>query len=419
MPFVQSGMQAYTATLLTIRTVVFFLRTGCTVCWFGKPWLFETSEGGRFLSTGLRSLGVVGIKLGQYLSQRPDLLTDACRVEMAHLTDRNPPVPWSYLQPRCLFDDLSHVDTDPLGTGSLAQVHRVKWHGKPSVLKVLLPGDETVRVELNVCRFFLNTLRHLGILPVRWDTFIDATESQLDLQHEANELEYAYHLFGGPRGHHIGGTCIKVPQLRHNSPRCIIMEQATGQPLHSLPINSDASRTAHRARKAALLHMTTSGDQRFHADLHDGNVLFDTDLNTLWLIDFGLCVHPPLNWVSPLPPIIHYAANPSCPAAASNMLCAVFSIEASEAMTLLPIFHDMFSSSDQEKTKQKDTAKHLTNPAVDLRKTATNDITVIQPVPQSLRSSTVNFFRFTRRVDLSIAPHTIAYFMQLIAIGDM
>jgi predicted unusual protein kinase regulating ubiquinone biosynthesis (AarF/ABC1/UbiB family) len=375
--------QAYIAASLSFRVSLILMGIGVNVCWYGKTWLTETSDGGTFLSSSLRSVGVIGIKLGQYCSQRPDIFSDTCRLELSRLTDRNQPVPWTKLHTQCEIDNISLVDSCPLGTGSLAQVHPIEWQTKASVLKILLPDYEKTRFELQCCRFFLESLQYIGVLPIKWDTFMDATERQLDMRNEAEELVYAHTLFGGTEGLVLGGTRIRVPELFCQSRLCIVMERATGKSLHSLRNNVEVTQIANRARKAALVYMTTSGDRRFHADLHDGNVLFDNDSNTLWLIHFGLCSHPPQGWTSPLSSILRYAADNTCRNAARDMVSSIFSISEAEAIELMPVFHEIFG----------------------------------QTANPSISESTRAFFQFTRHVKKVIEPHTLAYgMMQLLAI---
>ena len=372
-------------TRLIGRASLVGLRVGGTLLWSGLPWISETAIGGRWLATTLGSMGVIGIKLGQYLSQRPDIFNTASRRELARLTDQNESVPWSDLQPRCVIEGMSSAETPAIGTGSLAQVHRVQWQQEYAVAKVLLPGDTTVLMELRICRYGLELLCRLGLLPIRWDLFLDETERQLDLRHEADELAYAYELFGGAEGLLLSNaTRIRVPCLHHASRHCLIMEQARGRSLHDWSISSRDGQRAFHARTQVLEYMTTSGDRRFHADLHDGNVWYDESEDTLWLIDFGLCAHPPPDWEPPLGPMLAYTGHPDQSDNLVALLGCLFSIDATEALSLVPLFQE-----------------------------------VMAPVATcgTIQGATKAFLTFTRRVGHRIGPHTMAYFMQLIVTG--
>jgi hypothetical protein len=74
------------------------------------------------------------------------------------------------------------------------------------------------------------------------------------------------------------------------------------------------------------------------------------------------------------------------------MLCSIFDISIGYASQLLPELQTMCAGTEQ--TEQSATTGG------------------------NIRESTAMFFTFTRKVGVLIAPHTISYFMQLIAIGE-
>jgi len=367
------------------RMSIIMVSIGLHTSWFGKHWLLSTCDGGQYLCRQCVSLGVIGIKLGQYLSQRPDLLAADCRLELSRLTDRNETIPWSDLRNRVA----ETVEVDPrvlaVGTGSLAQVHAVVWKQQDAVVKVLLPGEAYIFAQLQVCRWVLDTLCILGILPIRWNDFISDTERQLDLRQEVRELEYAYNNFGKSEGILLNNVRVRVPRVLSSTRTSIVMERAIGSPLHQLTPGTNPYRLANRARAAAFTHMTSSGDRRFHADLHDGNLLYDEKNQTLWLIDFGLCTHPPRNWEFPLPLIMLSSVDPHNLALSTSMLEALFSIPASRALKLV----------------------------TDFQNTVVNTKTTMLP---NLHNSTLVFFAFANRHKLVIQPATVACFMQLLVI---
>jgi ubiquinone biosynthesis protein len=80
----------------------------------------------------LQELGPTFIKLGQFLSLRPDLLPAEWIRELEQLQDRVDPQPWEDLRP--LLDQthprwsewLVELDPTPLGSASIAQVHAAR-----------------------------------------------------------------------------------------------------------------------------------------------------------------------------------------------------------------------------------------------------------------------------------------------------
>jgi ubiquinone biosynthesis protein len=100
------------------------------------------------LRRACEELGTMFVKLGQMLSTRGDLLPDAYRAELAKLQDEVAPVPASAIAgviredlgapPEKLF---AFFDPEPLGSGSIGQVHAARlFGGRDVVVKVRKPG---------------------------------------------------------------------------------------------------------------------------------------------------------------------------------------------------------------------------------------------------------------------------------------
>ncbi len=103
-------------------------------------------------------LGSAFIKLGQLLSARPDVLPAGYVEELSHLQDQVPSFPFAVVQAR-LEEELGErcaeiVDLEerPLGSASLAQVHRASLRsGRQVVFKIQRPGLERLfRLDLEV-----------------------------------------------------------------------------------------------------------------------------------------------------------------------------------------------------------------------------------------------------------------------------
>jgi len=103
--------------------------------------------------------GAMFIKLGQLLSTRGDLLSEAHRTELAKLQDEVAPLPVKVIA-EVIREDLgappdqifAFFDREPLGSGSIGQVHAARLpDGREVVLKVRKPGvDDLVRMDLEI-----------------------------------------------------------------------------------------------------------------------------------------------------------------------------------------------------------------------------------------------------------------------------
>ncbi|HET9012143.1 MAG TPA: AarF/UbiB family protein, partial [Gemmatimonadaceae bacterium] len=109
----------------------------------------------------LELLGPTYIKLGQILSLREDILPRAVTTELRHLLNQLPVVPFPRFCDLVVADlgrplDLmfARVDPVPLGSASIAQIHRARTiEGDEVVLKVVKPGvRETLRRDSRLLR---------------------------------------------------------------------------------------------------------------------------------------------------------------------------------------------------------------------------------------------------------------------------
>ena len=109
----------------------------------------------------LERLGPTYIKLGQIMAVREDLLPRSVTDELKNLFDQAPAVAFPILQVlietelgRPLTELFNQVEEQPLGSASLAQVHRATTRsGQAVVIKVLKPGvRETVLADLTLLR---------------------------------------------------------------------------------------------------------------------------------------------------------------------------------------------------------------------------------------------------------------------------
>ncbi|MCB1771767.1 MAG: hypothetical protein KDJ31_19030 [Candidatus Competibacteraceae bacterium] len=107
----------------------------------------------------LERLGPTYIKLGQILAVREDMLPHAITDELKNLFDQAPAVSFSIIRAlieaeleRPLTELFLHIEEQPLGSASLAQVHRATTRdGQAVVVKVLKPGvRELVLVDLRL-----------------------------------------------------------------------------------------------------------------------------------------------------------------------------------------------------------------------------------------------------------------------------
>jgi ubiquinone biosynthesis protein len=230
----------------------------------------------------LEAMGSTYIKLGQVLALREDILPPAITRELANLLDRLPVVPYerfvelvSAALGRPALEVFAEIDPRPLGSASIAQIHRGRTaEGDDVVLKLVKPGiRETLRrdaVLLKILGVFLQ-VPLARFQPRRMiGEFVEYTFKEVDLRREADNAENFAANFADVED-------VVFPRIfRPYSGRDLLcMEYLEGlKPsdprVQALP-EEDKDRLVDLGA-AAIIRMLYR-DGFFHADLHPGNLL--------------------------------------------------------------------------------------------------------------------------------------------------
>jgi ubiquinone biosynthesis protein len=254
----------------------------------------------RSLTTALNEAGVVFIKFGQMLANRPDVVPDVFVRELANLRTRADPEPWPLIEAaidaalgRPNGDAFATVEREPLAAASVAQVHRGRLHdGAEVVLKVQRPGArKQVAVDtdilLRLSRWLERTTAWGAALGVH--RLAEGFAASL-----AEELDYTVELANmrGLADDGAQGRRLRVPRgyPEYSSRTLLVMEGLVGTPvgdageLLSTLDTDQRQELAARLAGEVLRQVTVTGV--FHADLHMGNILIGPD-HELAMLDFG------------------------------------------------------------------------------------------------------------------------------------
>lgn len=248
----------------------------------------------------IEELGPTFIKLGQILSNRPDLIPRELQVELQKLQENVPPFPAREAVAsivnelgRPMREIFREFDRDPVAAASIAQLHRA-----------VLPSGETVAVKvqrpglLDLVGVDVEILRELAALVERYvpasksigpgdlvDEFERAIHQELDFRREAASIER----FGSQFSE---DDRIMVPKVYHDysTRKLLTMEFIDGRPLADLL--SEDPRDAEEGKRVAELGADLTLKQIFqngffHADPHPGNIFVLHDGRICYL-DFGL-----------------------------------------------------------------------------------------------------------------------------------
>lgn len=295
------------ARSLRIWSAVLSLVVG--LWWDGKDWTYpggvseqrrqvRQQRRARWLTNELISLGSAFIKLGQLLSARPDVLPAGYVEELAHLQDRVPAFPFVTVQAlleqelgeRCA--EIIDLEEQPLGSASLAQVHRASLRsGRQVVFKIQRPGLERLfRLDLEVMQQVAAVMqRH-----PRWGEGRDwvsvAQECRRVLLRELDfrlEAEHAARF----RQQFFDDAGIRIPSViwELSTRRVLCLDFLPGIKITDrsalVEAGIDPAAVAEKGAASYLQQLVRFGF--FHADPHPGNLAVAAD-GALIYYDFGM-----------------------------------------------------------------------------------------------------------------------------------
>lgn len=230
----------------------------------------------------LEILGPTYIKLGQVLALRQDILPPTVTDELKNLLDRLPVVDFDrYIKlieadvKRPVAEMYSWIDPIPLGSASIAQIHRATTiEGDQVILKVVKPG---IRETLNRDAVLLRILGLMlqAILPQYRPKqlikeFVEYTRREVDLRREADNAETFAANF-----HDLPGVVFPRIYRQYSGTRVLCMEFLKGYKPGAPETQNltDEERDHLVDLGAASIIRMLFLDGFFHADLHPGNLL--------------------------------------------------------------------------------------------------------------------------------------------------
>lgn len=256
------------------------------------------------LAAALMELGPSYIKLGQFLSTRPDIVGAELAAGMTQLQDRLPPFPTDEAR-AIIAEDLGRpVEalyasfSDAVAAASIAQVHRARTladdtdaEGRDVAVKVLRPGVEQ-RFATDLDSYFwvaelverysepARRLRPVEIV----QTLADSVRLEMDFRLEAAAISEMAENVARDAG-------FRVPRVdwERTARHVLTLEWVDGIAASDraalVAAGHDMKALGARVIQSFLTHALRDGF--FHADMHQGNLFVDAD-GTLVAVDFGI-----------------------------------------------------------------------------------------------------------------------------------
>jgi len=250
-------------------------------------------------ASAFQEIGPAAIKLGQTLATRPDIVGDEAAHNLLSLQDSLPPLPFAAIQAEMersfelpLDAIFSHIDPIPVGSASIAQVHKgVTTEGRTVAIKVLRPGirERFVR-DIDTYEWAAAHLEELGGEARRLRprqviaNFKRWTNRELDLRREAaSASELAEYMRG------FEGYCVPSVDWDRSNSRVMTIEWIDGIKIGDVEALRDAGHDLPALAKRLVLAFLNQAISAgfFHADMHQGNLFVRPD-GMIVAIDFGI-----------------------------------------------------------------------------------------------------------------------------------
>jgi ubiquinone biosynthesis protein len=250
-------------------------------------------------AAAFQAIGPAAVKLGQTLATRPDLVGEEAARNLLTLQDALPPVTFARIRAEIeatfeapLESLYSEFDPEPVGSASIAQVHRaITTEGRPVAVKIRRPGiDKQFARDIETYEWAAAHLEALGGEASRLRprqviaNFRRWTLRELDLRREAasaSELsdamaavpEYEVPAIDWDRTNSRVMTMSWIDGIKISRRDALI---AAGHDMETLAAN-----LVHAFLRQAI------AEGFFHADMHQGNLFVKAD-GTIAAVDFGI-----------------------------------------------------------------------------------------------------------------------------------
>ena len=243
-------------------------------------------------------LGPTFVKLGQFLSMRPDVVPYDIVLELRKLQDQVPPLPFEVMRPilveglgREPSEVFDEFDETPTASASLAQVYiaRLREGGQQVAVKIQKPGiREKIEVDFDLAKWLAGilhqrvpTLRAMD-LPAVVQEAREWMMRELDFRLEANNQEYFNTLNKYPEKVYAPNVYRDV-----SSEYVLVMDRVVGKSVRDAGDYSPEQRKVFAANGSTSIAHQIFISGFFHADPHAGNI-FITEDGRLCFLDWGL-----------------------------------------------------------------------------------------------------------------------------------
>lgn len=279
--------------------------------WLNPFYLFSNRfiPRGQRLTLALQKAGPLFVKFGQILSTRHDLLPKDMIEHLIRLQDQVPPfsskTALTLIDANVGVENFSHIETTPLASASIAQVHAATLkNGDQVVIKILRPNiAQLLKRDIALLRFIAKKLErrmqksNKQISPL---LMVDEIDIMLNLEiNLINEAAHAEQLKENVKTNYRKNVYIPKIHWDYCSENILTLERIHGIPMMNISAIEASSVNRNRLAKECVDIFFTQifHDNYFHADLHPGNIFINAtqpENPIIELVDFGIVGSLPL-----------------------------------------------------------------------------------------------------------------------------
>jgi predicted unusual protein kinase regulating ubiquinone biosynthesis (AarF/ABC1/UbiB family) len=268
-------------------------------------------ERGKWFRKALDGAGPTYVKIGQFISNRPDIFGKEFSKDLAPLRDNVTPVSFDQFRSK-IPEGITNVDETPIASASIAQVHRGKLKNRDIVLKFKRPGIEAqIKEDLDLIRngvSLLSLVPNFGIeFMSPWlKEFEQGLLAELDFKKEIRSIA----LF---RDMYRDRDDVKIPRpySKLSNEDVIVMDYTPSETIKK-PFRAD------RLINMFLEQLLYEGV--IHGDLHTGNLGICAKTNSLVMYDFGNVIRISPTYKSAIRDFVYGVQTSNVDAVIDNMM---------------------------------------------------------------------------------------------------